>query len=200
MLRRAAAAALGLLLCVCLAGCSESGTPLPEQAADGSAWSKDWVTLGGFVGVDTPEGLTLLENLDALGDTGMYYASWIAGEGTPYVNSEGNDTRVYDLQICFLLSGQDSEEKAAESLADWRDMAVSQYDVDESWEETYNGQNFFVMTCTYPEGTNPYERGASAFGVHGTCAAVVEISCREGYNGDLVGILTGFLNQCHWAA
>ncbi len=198
-MRKIGAVVLSLLLCACLTACSGEEVPLPERAADGAEWSADWVTVGGLAGVDTPEGLKLLENLDALGEKGIYYASWVMGEGTPYVNSEGNDTRLYDVQICLLLSEGETEEQASETLEDWKSMAVSQYAVDETWEGTYNGQDFFVMTCTYPEGTNPYERGASAFGAYGTCAAVVEISCREGFGGDLVEMLTGFLEQCHWA-
>ena len=199
MRRKIGAVILGLLLCVFLPACSEEEIPLPERTVDGAEWNADWVTVGSLVGVDAPEGLRLLENLDALGETGMYYASWAMGEGTPYVNSEGNDTRLYDVQICLLLSGQETEAQALETLEDWKSMAISQYAVDETWEGIYNGQDFFVMTCAYPEGTNPYERGASAFGGYGTCAAIVEISCREGYGGDLVEMLTEFLERCHWA-
>ena len=198
-MKRITAVIVGLLLCAGLAGCSEKEVPLPEKAADGAAWSKDWVTAGNLVGVDTPEDLRLLENLNALENSDMYYASWVAGEGTPYVDSEGNDILLYDAQLSLLLSQKDPEE-IAPFLTELQGTVASQYDIGETWEETCNGLKFSVLTCTYPEGTNHYERGVSAFGSCGNYAVIVEFSSRKGYEGDLAAILTGFLNNCHWAA
>jgi len=55
--------ALLLAGCICLAGCAQ---PVPRQAADGLAWSGEWVTVGNVIGVETPGGLEPLENNDAL--------------------------------------------------------------------------------------------------------------------------------------
>ena len=51
-------------LCLALAGCAAA--PAPETAADGTNWSEDWVTVGGVLGVDTPEGMEPQENNEAL--------------------------------------------------------------------------------------------------------------------------------------
>ena len=45
---------LAAALCLCLKGCASA--PPPERAADGLDWDESWVTVGGKVGVDTPEG------------------------------------------------------------------------------------------------------------------------------------------------
>lgn len=189
---------LSAILCVCLAGCSQ--LPAPEQAADGTSWSGGWVTVGNVVGVDTPEGLTLQENNTALDIKGMYYATWSIGEETAYVNSDGDDAKVYDAQFYLLLAGYDAAAKAEAALAEWQSMAMSQYAVEETVESVYNGQPFTVITYTYNSGTNPYQRGASAFGIYRNYAVNVEISCLEDFDGDAQTLLADFLENCHYAA
>jgi len=192
----AAVILLAVLLCACLTGCEQ---PVPVQAADGAAWSGDWVTVGNVIGVDTPEGVDARENSDALADKGMYYATWSIGEETPYVNADGNDAKVYGAQFYLLLAGYDSVEKAEEAAADWQSMAFSQYAVEETGEASYNGQPFTVLTCTYTSEANPYQRGASAFGVYRNYAVSVELSCREDFDGDVQKLLADFLEHCHYA-
>ena len=111
-----------LAACLFLGGCSQ---PVPAKAADGAAWSEEWVSVGNVVGVDTPEGLTPRENNTALDIKGMYYATWSMGEETAYVNADGGDAKVYDAQFYLLLAGYDAEA----ALAEWQSMAVSQYAV-----------------------------------------------------------------------
>ena len=188
----------GVLLCLCMAGCSQ--LPAPEQAADGSPWREDWVTIGNVVGVDTPAGVEFRENNEALGDRGMYYAAWSMGAETPFVNADGDDAVIYDAQFSLLLAGYDSAEKAEDTLADWQGMAASGYRVEETREGAYNGQSFTVMTYTYVSETNPYQRGAAAFGVYGNYAVSVELSCMEDFDGDAQALLADFLEHCHYAA
>lgn len=187
---------LGALLCVCLGGCSQLP---PLQAADGAQWSEDWVTIGNVIGVDTPEGAVLLENNTTLDLRGMYYAAWTIGEETPYVNADGEDASVYDAQYYLLLAGFDAVSKAEDALTEWRSMAASQYSVEETTEAVYNGQSFTVMTYTYRSADNPYQRGASAFGLYRNYAVSVELSCREGFDGDARTLLAGLLERCHYA-
>lgn len=188
---------LSMILCVCLAGCAR--LPAPEQAADGAAWSGDWVTVGNVVGVDTPEGVTPRENNTALDIKGMYYATWSIGEETACVNAGGDDAKVYDAQFYLLLAGYDAPAKAEEALAEWQSMAASRYAVEETSEAVYNGQPFTVITCIYNSETNPYQRGASAFGIYRNYAVNVEISCLEGCDGDARTLLADFLEHCHYA-
>ncbi len=186
-----------LALCLCLTGC---GQPFPVQAADGTAWSEDWVTVGNVVGVDTPEGMTARENNDALAASGMYYATWSIGEGEPYTNEDGDEAQIYDAQVYLLLAGYSSAEKAEESAAQWQSMAHDRYAVEETQPATCNGQAFTVLSYAFDSETNPYARGASAFGVSGNFAVSVELSCREEFAGDPPEVLAGFLEHCHYSA
>ena len=189
--------ALCLFAVLCLTGC---GKAAPPRAADGTTWSEDWVTLGNVIGVDTPERLTARENSDVLSTKGMYYATWSAGEAVPYVNEEGEDAQLYDAQVYLLVAGYSSTTKAEESAAEWLSMAGEQYAVEETKTETYNGQEFTVITYTYISETNPYSRGASAFGTYGNYAVSVELSCQESFEDGALETLEDFLELCHYAA
>ncbi len=188
--------ALLLAGCVCLAGCSQ---PVPQQAADGTAWDKNWVSIGNLLGVDTPGGLVPRENNDALAASGMYYATWSIGEMEPYTNEDGDEAQLYDGQIYVLLAGYNEAGKAEDSAAEWLDMAASRYVIEGTSTETYNGQEFTVIAYAYDSDTNPYARGASAFGVYRNYAISVEVSCQEEFNGIAREILADFLSNCHYA-
>lgn len=184
-----------LAACACLAGCA----PVPSAAADGSPWSDSWITVGGIVGVDTPDGVDHRENNDSLSIRGMYYATWSIGEPEPYINEDGGEAQLYDAQIYLLLAGYDASEKAEESTAEWQAMANERYAVDQTLSSTCSGQDFTVLTYAFDSETNPYARGASAFGVYRNYAISVELSCREGFAGDPLEILTNFLEHCHYS-
>ena len=189
---------LALLLagCICLAGC----TPVPTATTDGADWDDDWVTIGGIVGVDTPEGIDPRENNDALSVQGMYYATWSIGGSEPYTNEDGDEAQLYDAQIYFLLAGYDAAEKAEASAVEWVSMANERYTVSQTLSQACGGQAFTVLAYTFDSDTNPYSAGASAFGVYRNYAISVELSCREGFTGDPLEILTDFLDHCHYSA
>lgn len=196
-MKKAAIALLSGILCLCLAGC---GVVLPpEKAEDGADWDESWVTVGGLVGVDTPSGMDARENNEALAANGMYYATWSMGEAVPYTNADGDEAQLYDAQVYLLLSGCKSDELAEDTLAQWKDMAERQYTVEGTAEETHNGQDFTVITYTFDAETNPYARGASAYGVYRNFAVSVEFTCRQGFDGDAAQYLALFLDNCHYA-
>lgn len=196
-MKRAVAGLIGAALCLGLAGC---GAVPPREAADGSAWDEEWVTVGGILGVDTPEGLTARENNDALAASGMYYASWSIGEAVPYVNADGEDAQLYDAHVYLLLSGHLSAEEAEQTAAEWIELAEDHYDIVTTDTQTFNGQEFSVYTYTFDSETNPYDRGASAFGVYKDYAVSVELSCQKDFDGDALEILSDFLEHCHYSA
>ena len=185
-------------LCLTLAGCAAA--PPPEEAADGSVWGDSWVTVGGVVGVDTPEDMDHRENNEALAVNGMYYAAWSIGEGRPYTNEDGEDAELYDAQIYLLLDEHRSAQEAGNTLNQWMALAQRQYTVAQTAEETYNGQDFTVITYSFDSETNPYARGASAFGIYGGYAISVELACQEDFDGDAAQLLARFLEHCHYAA
>ena len=183
-------------LCLGLAGCA--AVP-PEQAADGLDWEESWVTVGGMIGVDTPDGMDARENNEALAANGMYYATWSVGEGEPYTNADGEDAQLYDAQVYLLLAGYKSDEEAGDALDQWKGMAESRYAVGQAAQETHNGQDYTVITYTFDSEENPYARGASAYGVYCNFAVSVELACREGFDGDAGQLLAQFLDSCHYA-
>lgn len=196
-MKRAAAMILAGAVGLSLVGCGQN---IPATAADGTKWDDGWVNVGGIVGVDTPAGLDSRENDDTLGMNGMYYATWSSGEVEPYTNADGEEAELYDAQVYLLLAGYDEAGKAEDSAAEWLDMASRQYTVEDTATETCNGQAFTVITYTFSSSTNPYERGASAFGVYRNYAVSVELSCRDTFSRDAKAVLTDFLEHCHYAA
>lgn len=190
---------LAAAACLCLAGCKELP---PTQAADGSTWNEDWVTVGSVIGVDTPEGMTLQDNKDALAANGMFFAAWSIGEGTPYTDGEASeddeDAILYDAQVSLLLAGYASTDKAEDGAAEWLSMAEQQYQVETSSSQTCNGQTFTVITWQFPSG--PYTQGASAFGVYGNYAVSIELSCQDTFEDDILECLIDFLDNCHYGA
>ena len=185
------------VLCLCLSGC---GFALPpEKAADGQDWDKSWVTVGSIIGVDTPDGMEAQENNEALEAQGMSYATWSIGDAVPYTNADGDEAKLYDAQVYLLLSGSKSAELAEGALAQWQEMARQQYAIEGTATQTHNGQEFTVITYSFDSETNPYARGASAYGVYRNYAVSVEFVCQRDFDGDAAQLLAQFLDNCHYA-
>ena len=191
-MRRKNLAVPALCLLLALTGCAQ---PVPRQALDGAAWSDEWGTVGNVIGAEDPEGFTLRENNDVLSARGMYYAAWSTGEGESWTNAGGEEAEFY-----LLLAGYDRAEKAEDAAAEWLAMAGERYALEDTAQETHNGQPVTLITYTYTAGDNPYDRGASAFGVYRNYAFSVELSCRENFSGDARALLAQFLDGCHYAA
>lgn len=156
--------------------------------------------MGGVIGVDTRSGMDPRENNEALAANGMYYATWSMGEAEPCTNEDGEEAELYDAQVYLLLGRCRSAKEAESTLAQWKDMASLNYVIGSTMEETRSGVDFTVITYTFESETNPYARGASAFGVYGDLAVSVELACREDFDGDAAQLLARFLDHCHYAA
>ncbi len=195
-MRKLTTAVLVISILCCLTGCTQLP---PETATDGAAWSDTWVTVGNIIGADVPLWLELRENMDVLSDKGMYYATWSSGEAVPYTNADDKEVELYDAQLYLLLAGYDSTAKAEASMSEWLDMASAQYNVTDTYTESHNGQEFTIIAYTFNSETNPFARGASAFGVYRNYAISVEFSCQEGIDRDELESLREFLDNCHYA-
>ncbi|MBD5102664.1 MAG: hypothetical protein HDT27_08245 [Subdoligranulum sp.] len=189
---------LGLAACLGLAGCSMP-TPPPKTAADGTPWSEEWVTIGGALGVETPDDFTLLENADTMSSNMMAYAVWSLGEGEPFTTQDGENTTLYDAQLFILLGATESEEKAAETLAGWMEIGEGMYVLASGAQENYRGQDYTVITYTYASEETPYSAGASAFGTFRDYAVSIEITCRGEAANDPKALLAEFLDRLHYA-
>ena len=198
-MKKAVVMMLAGVLCLALTGCISA--PPPEQAADGSAWGKNWVTVGNVVGVDAPEGMDSRENNKALAANGMYYATWSIGDEASYLDKtedKEQEITVYDAQLFLLLGGSSSAEKAEEAREEWLSLAGEQYQIDSEETVSYNGQEFTVITYRLTSG--PYARGASAVGIYGNYAIGAEFSCQDGFEGEPLDYLSDFLEHCHYSA
>ena len=179
----------------CLTGC---GTKTPAMAADGTPWSKDWIKLGPTLGVEEPgHGLTLRDEKSA---RNMFYTAWSIGEAQTYVNSSGQETNRYDAQLVLLVSSFDSTEDAQDSVDELLDLAGENYAVMDTSRQTYNGQEFTILTYTFPSDASPYARGVSAFAAFDTWVISAELACQESFEEDAQEILADFLSHCHYAA
>lgn len=180
-----------------LTGCAASA---PKTAADGQTWSEDWVMVGNRLGIEAPEGLSLLGNKDILAAEGLYYATWTKGDSVPYENDDGDTVDLYDAQIYLLAGESRSAEKAQDNMETWLAAAKGNYDVTSEKTVTCNGQEYTLLTYTITKEDSPYERGVSALGCCNTEAVCVELTCVKSFEEDLEPILTGFLEGCHYAA
>lgn len=138
---------LAAIFCFNLTACSE--VPAPEKAADGTPWSDDWVTISNVMGIDTPEGLTLQDNKDALAASGMYYSTWSIGEETSYIDKtddEEKEVTIYDAQLFLLLSGSSSTEETEKNREEWLAMADEHYQIDSEETGTWNGQEYTLIS------------------------------------------------------
>lgn len=185
-------------LCLLLSGCGKSA---PATAADGSDRDERWTTLGGVLGVEAPgHDLTLQDNKDALSIADMYLASWTIGEGAPYTNEDGDEVVLYPARLDVLVYGRKDSAAAQQAVEGWTARQSETYDVTDSGQQTYNGQDYVVSVYTCKSDSNPYARGVSAFGTFQDYAVSVELNCLDSFTEDERTILTDFLNGCHYAA
>ena len=181
-----------------LAGC---GIQYPDAAADGTPWDESWEMLGSTLGVEEPgNGFTLLDNNAILTTDDTYLATWISGEPIPYVNADGDDSTVYEAQLFLLLLGCKDAENAQAAVDAWMTREGESYNILETRTETYNGQEYTVLLYESASETNPYARGASAFGIFGNYAVNAEVTCLDEYTGDETAILADFLTGCHYSS
>lgn len=187
-----------LFLCtfLFLDGCSSA----PAETLDGQKWDEDWTQIGTLLGVEPMEPFTLLDNKDILAADGLYYAAWTAGSPVPYENSDGDMTDLYDAQLYLLFNETADESSAEKKYQTWLASAKDNYEVHQEDTITCNGQSYTRITYDCVSENNPYDRGVSVFGICGANVICAELTCVEDYSADLVQLLTGFLEGCHYSS
>ena len=180
-----------LLTALLLSGCA-------REAAD-PGFDEAWTNVGDLIGVEPLAGFEPSENMDALGPAGLYYASFVSGEGEVITRSDEEEATVYDAEI-FLLIEQCKDAGAAESdVGKWIALEKTSYGTGEEYEKTLAGQSFRILPLLSAAEDNPYTHGAAAFAVRGDSAVSVELLCRDGFAGDPEEVLAAFLAGLHYA-
>ncbi len=186
---------LCFLLCsmLFLSGCSSAPAQKKTAGSDGS------VTVGSALEVKNEDKrLTLLDNKDVLAADGLYYAAWTAGNCEPYENKEGDTVDLYDAQLYLLLGEAKSASDAQHDMDTWLAAAKENYEVEKEETTSCSGQDYTLLTYSCKSADTPYDRGVSAFCTNQNLAVCIELTCRSSYSEDLGGMLTGFLNSCHY--
>lgn len=188
------------VLCLFLLLAGTSCTAAPTVTQDGQDWSDEWITVGTTLGIEPPgNGLTLLDNKDALAGSNLYYAAWTAGDKTDYTNEDGETVDLYEAQLYLLLSDCEDEASAQDSVEQWKAMQMESYSVTDTQTITCAGQEFTLLIYDGTSGDNPYQFGVSAFGVYQNHAINAELTCQASFQGDALEILTQFLDGMHYA-
>lgn len=186
-----------MIAVIMLTGCSVISSALSEKDTENTWDTSDYVKIGDVLTVQKYDSrLALLDNKDALSTDGLFYCAWTIGNSVPYENSEGDTVDLYDAQLYLLLGEFISSQKAQENMDDWFASAKNNYELIKEEEIICNGQTYTLITYIYKNKSNPYARGASAFGVYEDNAICVELACRDNFTDDPESILTDFLDNC----
>lgn len=185
-----------LILCLMLSAC---GAKLPEKTADGAAWGKDWTTIGSVLGVEPMDGWTVQRNEDVLAAEGTFYASWTKGEAISYTNENGDKVTTYDAQIHLVVMELETAADAEKTAAQWLALAEERYPDMEKSNGEYAGQSFQIAVFSFPQGSGPASKGASATGIRGNLAIQVDVVTLEDFSQEPLEVLADFLERCHYA-
>ena len=187
-----------MILCVipaCLAACGAKG---PTVTADGVPWDDNWIMVGLNIGAENPG--TDFTLRDVKGAKKMTFTAWSAGEAQPHTNAQGEESNVYDAQLVVLVVEAGTAEAAQANVDEWLSLSGDAYTVTNTAQQVLGGQEFTVLTYDFSSENSAYARGSSAFAVYGGCAISAEFACQDSYEGNPAEILTGFLENCHYAA
>ncbi len=191
------------LLCTACSGTSFSGAdPMSEADAAGETNADDEnedVQLGSSLTVTKPDSSLKLSGLyDVLASDGLYYATWVAGNSVDHINADGATVDLYDTQLHLLLGEYPTEENAQANADNWLAATMKNYDVNLEEDVLCGSVSYHVISYDCEDGTNPYDRGISAFTANGKDAVCAELTCVEEFDGDLRTILLNFLEHCDY--
>lgn len=188
------AISLVLLLLLLLTGCRTVTPPTNEELG----WDEDWLRIA-EMGVEPVDGFTLFENKDTMDFTGLYYATWSAGESETITNEDDEEAQVFDAQIYMAVQRYKSETEAKNTVDGWLRQEAENYTVGEQATKTFAGQSFDILPLLQGKESNPYSHGAAAFAAWKDWGICVELICRDSYTGDPEAILEDFLDGIHYA-
>ena len=187
-----------MMLCAALLGLTACGAKGPAVTIDGDAWDDAWIMLGSRIGAESPGADFTLR--DVKGAKKMTFTAWSVGEPQSYTDAEGEEGSAYDAQLVVLVVEAGTAEAAQANVDEWLSLAGETYSITDTAQQTCSGREFTVLTYTFASDARAYAHGASAFGIYDGCAISAEFACQDSYEGDPAAVLTGFLENCHYAA
>lgn len=180
-----------------LTGCSI----FPSDEKEDTWTESGYVAIGHCLTIkNSDNGLALLDNIDVLSADGLYYATFTIGNSEPFENNDGDTIALYDAQLYLVLGEYSNSTNAQNNMDKWLTAAKENYQILSEEEIDVDGQSYTLITYRFTNETNPYDRGISAFGINGSNAVCIELTCREYFEDDLRAIMTDFLNNCTYSS
>lgn len=183
-------------LMLTLTGCLGDGSVKnPSVMADGSHWDAGWTGMGGYMGVEQPEGdfLLLTTNGD-LDGVDLHYATWIAGGETKV-----DDGYVYDCQLYLMTEDCGLYDDAVDTKNLWREQIGGDFSVTEERTYSANGVEFTLVFYDCLSDETHFDSGVTALGVWEGIVIVADLGKVASYELDLTAVMEDFLNGFHYA-
>lgn len=184
-------------LMLTLTGCLGDGSVKnPSVMADGSRWDGSWTGMGGYLGVEQPEGdfLLLTTNGD-LDGVDLHYSTWIGGEETELEDG----SYAYDCQLYLMTEDCGVSEDAMDTLALWREQLGGDFSVTEERTYSANGVDFTLVFYDCLAEDSHFASGVIAMGVWKSIVIVADLGKTADHDLDLTATIEDFLNGFHYA-
>lgn len=197
MMKKLTAIILCAALMLTLTGCLGDGSvKKPSVMADGTRWDNSWTGMGGYLGVEQPEGdfLQLTSNGD-LDGVDLHYATWIAGEETELEDG----AYAYDCQLYLMTEDCGISEDAMDTLQLWREQIGEGFSVTEERTFSANGVDFTLVFYDCLEADSHFASGVTAMGVWKSIVIVADLGKTADFDLDLAATIEDFLNGFHYA-
>lgn len=179
-------------LALLLTGCGKAEAQLPAH------WDESFTVIAPFLAAEGPEGFDFGESDDSLALSGIYYATWTAGEKRDFVNADGESTVIFDAQLYVIAQEFRTEADAQTILNQWYARETQTYTCGEAESLTVGSQEFLILPLLSGSETNPYGHGCVAFALRGQNLICVELVCTEEFTEDTRAILEAFLAGLHY--
>lgn len=140
--------------------------------------------------------MTLNEYNEALSANGFYYATWTSGEPSSITNSEGEAALLYPRQL-YMVTYEGTNASDAESKAvGWLAAAKKNYKVTSESSFSAGGREYTILEYTFPDASNPYAQGVSAFiSSQSRTAVCAELVSTDPGDASLRPLLESFLSS-----
>lgn len=185
---------LFLIAALILSGCASRE---PQRPAD---WEESWTMVSPLLAIGPLPDFSLNEANDTLSVSGIYYATWVTGDGRSHTNEDGESATVYDAQIYVLVQEFRTAERAEAEAAQWAERAKQSYETAPEADLEQAGQPYTLLPLVSGSASNPYGHGIAAYAIRGEYAVWVELLCAPDYKTDPRQVMEQFLAGFHYSS